>query len=948
MKSIAKKLTTLQIVCAVLVVAVLYTLMERQLSERMTANFVAHGNVVASALAKSVEPVLVNRDMTSAQSVLDATLNIPDVAWAYVAAPDGKVLAHTFVPQFPEALKQQSQTIENESLVRTPAEAEPVMVFKKPALTGIVGNVYVGFSRAKLISSIHTMELVILLSTVGVMLVITLAFMGVIKHIVAPVRTLTKATEALGHDGHAGFQDLPVVSNDEIGVLTNAFNRMAGEIREQHETLEARVRDRTQALSEANDKLAGEISERRKTESALRESSELVMLLLDATPEAIYGIDTSGNCTFCNPSCLRLLGYQKTEDLLGKNMHTMIHHTRPDGTSYPVEECHIFEAFRNGTGTHIENEVLWRSDGSSFPAEYWSRPINNGGKLIGSVVTFIDVTQRRQEEKALRDAKEAADTANHAKSTFLATMSHEIRTPMNGILGMTELVLDTELTSEQREHLGLVRLSAESLLSIINDILDFSKIEAGKFELETIPFDLRESLGETMKALSFRAHQKGIELIYEVEPEVPEALLGDPGRIRQILINLVGNGIKFTERGEILVSVQEESSQPNRTSLHFSVKDSGVGIPLEKQGLIFEAFSQADGSMARKYGGTGLGLTICKRLTELMGGRVWLESQPGQGSTFHFVIQVGVQENTSARRAPVQPQELRDLHVLIVDDNFTNRRVLEGMLSRWGMRPTAVEGGRAALQALHVAKSTGHPFPLILLDGQMPEMDGFTLAEIIYKDPSLVGATIMMLTSAGHVGDAARCRELGISAYLVKPVRQGELLEAICALLQKAPQEKQERLVTKHTLREDRNHARILLAEDNVVNQKLALRLLEKRGFAVTVAGDGRAVLAELEKGTFDVILMDVQMPEMDGFEATAAIRAKEKSTGGHIPIVAMTAHALKGDQERCLAAGMDGYVSKPIRTNELFTTIEGLMGEKRSSQIGPVERTPEAIITPN
>jgi CheY-like chemotaxis protein/HPt (histidine-containing phosphotransfer) domain-containing protein len=470
----------------------------------------------------------------------------------------------------------------------------------------------------------------------------------------------------------------------------------------------------------------------------------------------------------------------------------------------------------------------------------------------------------------------------------------------------------------------MVKASADSLLSIINDILDFSKIEAGKLDLDPINFHLRDSIEETIKGLALRADQKGLELACHIPPDTPDLLVGDPGRLRQIIINLAGNAIKFTSQGEVVVSVLVEKLGPDNVLLHFTVKDTGMGVPADKQKVIFEAFSQADGSTTRRYGGTGLGLAISSKLVAIMGGEIWLESELGSGSTFHFTAKFGVQKEVAAQRARRRDVNLPDLSVLVVDDNATNRRILEGLLAQWDIRTTLVESGLEAMQALDRAKTAGAPFQLVLLDAQMPEMDGFTLAENIKGNPDFAGATIMMLSSSGQRGDAARCRELGIAAYLTKPVMESELSSAILRVLNvPATEESQIEVVTRHTLREERDRYRVLLAEDNKVNQKLASRLLEKQGHSVVIAINGREAVAAFESEAFDLILMDVQMPELNGYEATAAIREREKVSGRHIPIIAMTAHAMKGDRERCLQAGMDGYVSKPIDTRELFDAIE-------------------------
>jgi signal transduction histidine kinase/CheY-like chemotaxis protein len=791
MKSIQSKLALLQLLFLLLVGSLLYFLLERDSAAGLHMAFLSQGQTLAAQVSQDVERGLSQHNPGAIQSLLIQQLKVRKLEWAYLASPDGEVLAHTFGAEFPpDLLPIRNPGSVNWFDLSRPSGGKALTVFSHPVSRGRTGTLYVGIDREPLIASIERMRILLFCEVAGAILLCGLVFAWVARRLLSPIQTLTGVALKLKDDRSGDFKWVAAKSDDELGVLTNAFNGMWAVIQHRTEWLEERVQARTAELSKANAKLALEVVER---QHAVREATL---------------------------------------------------------------------------------------------------------------------------------ARESAEAANRAKSAFVANMSHELRTPMNGIIGMAEVIETGKLDEQQREYFQIIRSSAQGLLSVINNILDFSKIESGKVDLDLIDFDLPALVYDTVKPLTLQAKENGVQLLCNIDPAAPELVHGDPVRVRQVLTNLAGNAVKFTRHGEILISLAVESSDQDSTLLHFSVRDTGIGVPKSQQTLIFEPFRQADVSMTRKFGGTGLGLTICSHLVQLMGGKIWLESEEGKGSTFHFTVRLGRASGGSVAVIEGLEKHLAGLRVLVVDDNATSREILHDGLTRAGMHPVVRPDAFTGFDALIQAGAGPNPFHVVILENQLPGEDGFALAKRIRKTPALAGIPLLMLYSGSQSPDPGRCLMLGIGETLAKPFDQRDLQTAILKVLHRQSSTKPLDRQRSSAPPVEAAGLRILLAEDNKVNQLISTKLLGRLGHFVVVAGDGRIAFEEFKKQHFDLVLMDLQMPEMDGYAATRAIREYEQALGRHTPIIAMTAHAMARHRESCLAAGMEGYVSKPVNVRELEEQI--------------------------
>ncbi len=801
MKSILSKLAIFQLLFMLLLGSVLYVLLERDIAGGLQKKFIGAGQASTARASAQVELALSDDPHAAVGPVLLRQLKLRKLEWACLLSPSGELLAHTFGRELPPELRELRNPGGSDWFEFSwPEGTKALAVFTHPVSGGHLGTLYAGVDREPLLASIRRARLFLIIAILSGILLCVLIFTAIARHLLRPIQTLTGVALKLKDDQSGEFKWVAAQSNDELGVLTNAFNGMWAVIQHRTEWLEERVQARTAELSGANAKLA------------------------------------------------------------------------------------------------------------------------------------VEVVERQHAEREARLARESAEAANRAKSLFVANMSHELRTPMNGILGMAELIESDTLDDQQREYFQIIRSSAQGLLSVINDVLDFSKIESGKVDLELIDFDLPALIYGTVKPLTLQAQEKGVQLLCNIDPEVPELVHGDPLRLRQVLTNLTGNAVKFTARGEILISLKVETGDLDSTLLHCSVRDSGIGVPADQQEHIFEPFRQADASMTRKFGGTGLGLSICSRLVQLMGGRIWLESEVGKGSTFHFTVRLGRASGGSATVIQGLEKHLAGLRVLVLDDNATSRELLHESLTRAGMHVVVRPDAFTGIEALIQAGAGDHPFDVLITERQLPGEDGLALVKRIRKTPALGGLSILILYSGSQAPDPGRCLMLGVGATLAKPFEPKDLHAAILKTLHARvrpqasssalPERKPLPGKTKTSVSAEANGLRILLAEDNKVNQLISTKLLARLGHFVVVAGDGKIAFEEYKKQRFDLVLMDLQMPEMDGYDATRAIREYEKKLQRHTPIIAMTAHAMDRHKESCLAAGMEGFVSKPVNVRELEEQI--------------------------
>jgi signal transduction histidine kinase/CheY-like chemotaxis protein len=832
---------------------------------------------------------------------------------------------------------------------------------------GVMAGRQVALSLSDTARAAQVQWLTALVTGAAAFILLLVVLTVLIRRIVGPIKTLSLAAAEVAKGDFGQIVEVPSSPGDEIGDLVGSFNLM------------------TEGLIKST-------VSKHYVDNIIRSMSDSLVI---ASPDGIM--------KSVNTATLDLLGYAEG-DLIGEvteHGHPVSQSAggaspgkSPSGQSCPDqppqdtpltglpyagtnpgEDAIVRRSVCAQPSSHSER-IYVASDGRRIPVSFSSSVMRgDGGGIQGIVCVAQDITERKRWEEELEAAKEVAESANReltdsnrhledatrfaqdmaaqaeranaAKGDFLAMMSHEIRTPLNGILGFSQLLLEEEdLNVDQREFVETIHSSGTALLTVLNDILDFSKIEAGKMDMEVIDFDLVsvvESVGDFLKQ---KAAEKGLELHCFVDHHVPTRLRGDPSRLRQILLNLASNAVKFTEKGEVVVEAKLAFETKEMVTVRFEVRDTGIGIPEDRLSAIFEKFTQVDGSTTRRYGGTGLGLAISKRLVEMMGGEIGVESELGKGSEFYFVVDLAPQKGGGSKTPVAEIVNLEGLRALVVDDNARSRRLLEEVLTHWHMRPRMVDGGPAALAELERARAEGDPYALALIDSRMPGMDGFALAERVKGNPALAGTVLVMLTSGGRSGDGARCRELGIAAYLVKPVKHADLWEAVAVTVGAKKREvARQELVTQHSLRENRRSLRILVAEDSPVNLSLVVRVLEKRGHTVETATDGREALEALRQSDFDLVLMDVEMPEVDGIEATVVIRAKEKETHKHLPVIAMTAHAMKGDRERCLEAGMDGYVSKPIRVQELIEIIDSTVLGDHKPAVGVSGSIDEDVI---